>query len=183
MAMIAVIGGTLSLSRDLIREIVAAGTFRVSAEPLLLFAELADSLALCLHDEARGRGGLLHLRSVGGSGRPSDATDIEFSSLLGMLDRFKTEVLGRSQPSDAVQARIFAHLPPATDLGESDASLVDLLQADLIDAGIACGSQTLRRAESAFVCFEPSEGRVRLCAASEMPGRSLPRLQGDSRTR
>jgi hypothetical protein len=173
----------MNLSRDLIREIVTADTFRVSAEPLLLFAELTDSLALCLHDEAHGVGGLLHLRSVGGSGRPSDATDIEFSSLLGVLDRFKTGVMGQSGPSDAIQARILAHESPTASLDESDASLVDLLQADLIDAGIACGSQTLRRAEPVYVCFQPGEGRVRLCAATELPAMLPPRLQGGARTR
>jgi hypothetical protein len=172
----------MSLSRDLIREIVAADTYRVSADPLLLFAELTDSLALCLHDEARGVGGLLHLRSVGGGGRPSDATDIEFSSLLGMLDRFKKAVMGESGPSDAIQARILAHEFPSAARDEPDASLVDLLQADLIDAGIACGSQTLRRAEPVCVCFQPGEGRVRLCAAAELPDRLQPRLQGGART-
>ena len=157
------------MSHDLIREIVAADTYRVSAGPLRLFAALNDSLALCLHDEARGVGGLLHLRFVGGGGRPSDATDIEFSSLLGTLDRFKNGVLGQSAPSDAVQARILAHESPSATTDDSDASLVDLLKADLIDAGIACGSQTLRRTEPVYVCFQPGEGRVRLCAASELP--------------
>ena len=157
------------MSRDLIREIVAADTYRVSASPLRLFAALNDSLALCLHDEARGVGGLLHLRFVGGGGRPSDATDIEFSSLLRTLDRFKTGVLGESPPSDAVQARILAHETPSAATDDADASLVDLLKADLIDAGIACGSQTLRRTEPVYVCFQPGEGRVRLCSASELP--------------
>jgi hypothetical protein len=172
------------VSRDLIREIVAADTYRVSDGPLRLFAALSDSLALCLHDEARGVGGLLHLRFVGGGGRPSDATDVEFSSLLGLLDRFKNEVLGHAAPSDAVQARILAHETPSALADDTDASLVDLLKADLIDAGIACGSQTLRRTEAVYVCFQPGEGRVRLCAATEMPPpASSARLQGSSGTR
>lgn len=173
-----------SLSRDLIPEIVPADTYRVSGGGVRLFAVLNDSLALCLHHEARGVGGLLHLHFVGGGGRPSDATDVEFSSLLGLLDRFKNEVIGQSGPSDAVQARILAHETPSAASEEGDASLVDLLKADLIDAGIACGSQTLRRTEPAYVCFQPGEGRVRLCAAGEMPPSASPgRLQGSSGTR
>jgi len=90
--------------------------------------------------------------------------------------------MGESGPSDAIQARILAHEFPSAARDEPDASLVDLLQADLIDAGIACGSQTLRRAEPVCVCFQPGEGRVRLCAAAELPDRLQPRLQGGART-
>lgn len=157
------------MAHDLIREIVAADTYQVSADPRLLYAVLIDALALCVHDEDRGVGGLLHLRFVGDSGRASDATDIEFSSLLGTLDKFKTALLGEARPSNAVQARIIAHESPSTASDAAEASLVDLLKADLIDAGISCGSQTLRRQEPVHVCFQPCQGRVRLCAASDLP--------------
>jgi hypothetical protein len=136
---------------------------------MLLFAALTDALALCVHDEARGVGGLLHLRCVGDSGRPSDATDIELSSLLVILDRFKAEVLGSAPPSDAVQARIIAHVSPSADADEDSASLVDLLKADLVDSRIICGTQTLRRPDPVYVCFEPCEGRVRICGPNEIP--------------
>jgi hypothetical protein len=51
---------------------VAPDTYHVSPEPMLLVAELHGALALCLHDEGRAVGGLLHLRFKGGTGRPSD---------------------------------------------------------------------------------------------------------------
>ncbi len=98
---------------------------------MLLIADLHGALALCLHDEGRGVGGLLHLRFMGGTGRPSDVTDNTLSSVLVVLDRFKRAVLGNAARGDDVQARILAHALPPTDAGEPSASLVDLIQADL----------------------------------------------------
>ena len=128
---------------------VAPDTYHVSPEPMLLIAELHGALALCLHDEGRGVGGLLHLRFMGGTGRPSDVTDNTLSSVLVVLDRFKRAVLGNTARGDEVQARILAHALPPTDAGEPSASLVDLIQADLADGKIACGTQTTRRTEVA----------------------------------
>jgi chemotaxis receptor (MCP) glutamine deamidase CheD len=148
------------LAKDLTEVAVAPDTYHVSPEPLLLIADLHGALALCLHDEGRGVGGLLHLRFMGGTGRPSDVTDNTLSSVLVVLDRFKRAVLGNGSPRDEVQARIIAHALPPTDAGEPSASLVDLIQADLAEAKIACGTQTMRRTEGVRVCFQPSEGRV-----------------------
>jgi hypothetical protein len=148
------------LATDLTEVIVAPDTFHVSAEPLLLIADLHGALALCLHDEGRGIGGLLHLRFMGGTGRPSDVTDNTLSLVLVVLDRFKRAVLGNAARADEVQARILAHALPPTDAGEPSASLVDLIKADLADGKIGCGTQTTRRTEPLRVCFQPFEGRV-----------------------
>jgi chemotaxis receptor (MCP) glutamine deamidase CheD len=142
--------------------LVAPDTYHVSPEPMLMVAELHGALALCLHDEGRGVGGLMHLRFMGGTGRPSDVTDNTLSSVLVVLDKFKRAVLGNSSKRDEIQARILAHaLPPAE--GEPSASLVDLIQADLADGKIACGSQIMRRTEPLRVCFQPFEGRMWVC--------------------
>jgi hypothetical protein len=69
---------------------------------------------------------------------------------------------------DEVQARILAHALPPTDAGEPRASLVDLIQADLVDAKIPCGSQTMRRTEGLRVCFQPFEGRVWICGPNDL---------------
>lgn len=151
------------MTKDLPEVLVAPDTYHVSPEPMLLVAELHGALALCLHDEGRGVGGLLHLKFLGGTGLPSDVTDNTLSSILVVLDRFKRAVLGNSQRGDEVQARILAHALPPTDAGEPSASLVDLIQADLIDSKIACGTQTVRRTESVRVCFQPFEGRIWIC--------------------
>jgi chemotaxis receptor (MCP) glutamine deamidase CheD len=147
------------VSQDLTEVVVAPDTYHVSPEPMLLVADLHGALALCLHDEGRGVGGLLHLKFMGGTGRPSDVTDNTLSSVLVVLDRFKRAVLGNSAKRDEIQARILAHALPPTDQ-EPTASLVDLIQADLADAKIACGAQTMRRVEPLRVCFQPFAGRV-----------------------
>jgi hypothetical protein len=139
---------------------------------MLLVAELHGALGLCLHDESRGVGGLLHLKFIGGSGLPSDVTDNTLSSVLTVLDRFKRAVLGSSNLSkrDDIQARILAHALPPTGVPEPTASLVDLIQADLADSKIYCGSQTIRRTEMLRVCFQPFEGRVWVVAPSGPAG-------------
>jgi hypothetical protein len=95
-------------------------------------------------------------------------TDNTLSSVLVVLDKFKRAVLGNSTRRDDVHARILAHALPPTDVGEPSASLVDLIQADLADGKIACGSQTLRRTEPVRVCFQPFEGRVWICGPNDL---------------
>ncbi len=156
------------MTEDLTEVLVAPDTYHVSPEAMLMVAELHGAMALCLHDEARGVGGLLHLKFIGGTGRPSDVTDNTLSSILTVLDRFKRAVLGNSSKGDEIQARILAHALPPTEIGEPSASLVDLIQADLVDAKIACGAQTTRRTESLRVCFQPQEGRVWICGPNTL---------------
>src|SRR5271156_3279906 len=153
---------SLPVAKDLVEVVVPQDTYHVSPEPMLLVAELHGALGLCLHDEGRGVGGLLHLKFIGGTGRPSDVTDNTLSSVLTVLDRFKRAVLGSSNLSkrDDIQARILAHALPPTGVPEPTASLVDLIQADLADSKIYCGSQTIPRTEMLRVFFQPFERRV-----------------------
>jgi hypothetical protein len=142
---------------------------------MLMIADLHGALALCLHDEGRSIGGLLHLRFMGGTGRPSDVTDNTLSSVLVVLDRFKRAVLGNASRGDDVQARILAHGLPPTDADEPSASLVDLIRADLADGKIACGTQITRRTEVLRVCFQPFEGRAWICGPNDL--RAAPRAR------
>lgn len=152
--------GLKLVAKDLAEVVVAPDTYQVSPEPVLMIADLRGALALCLHDEARGVGGLLHLRFVASTGVPSDVTDNTLSSVLVVLDRFKRAVIGNSTRSDSIQARILAHALPPTDAHEPSATLVDLLRADLADGKISCGAQMTRRTDPVRVCFQPFEGRV-----------------------
>jgi chemotaxis receptor (MCP) glutamine deamidase CheD len=156
------------MPKDPVEIIVAPDTYHVSPEPLLLVAELHGALALCLHDEGRGVGGLMHLRFLGDTGRPSDVTDNTLSSVLVVLDRFKRGVMGSTRRRNDIQARIVAHAPRPKDATEPSATLVDLIRADLADGKIACGTQTLRRPEPVRVCFQPFEGRVWLSGPSDI---------------
>ncbi len=160
---------------ELAEMIVAPDTYHVSPESMLLIADLEGALALCLHDEGRGVGGLLHLRFSGNTGCPSDITDNTLSSVLVVLDRFKRGVIGNASRRGDFQARIIAHAMPPTDASEPSASLVDLIRADLADGKIACGTQTVRRTESLRVCFQPFEGRVWIAGPPD--GRAISRAQ------
>ncbi len=161
-------GTGLGAAKNLPEVEVAPDTYHVSPEPMLLVADLHGALALCLHDEGRGVGALLHLKFIGGTGRPSDVTDNTLSSVLTVLDRFKRAVLGNGSKRDEIQARILAHALPPTDLDEPTASLVDLIQADLADGKITCGTQTMRRTDSLRVCFQPFQGRVWICGPNSL---------------
>jgi hypothetical protein len=140
--------------------LVEADTFEVSAEAVVLGARLAGGLALCLHDEARGIGGLLHLRLTDADGRVTDVTDNTLSGILVVLDRFKKAVLGNAAPGVEAHARIIAHAPPPVTADEPSASLVDLIRADLADLKMTCGAQVSRRLEPVQVCFQPCDGRL-----------------------
>jgi len=140
--------------------VVPADSYQVSTEPVLMTAELYGTLALCLHDERRGVGGLLHLHFIGETGRPSDVTDNTLSSVLVVLDRFKRGVLGAAARRDDIQARILAHAPNPSDDSEPSATLVDLIRADFAHGKVACGTQVIRRSEPLKVCFQPFQGRV-----------------------
>jgi hypothetical protein len=153
---------------DLKQVLVAPDTYEVSPEPLLLIAELQGALALCLHDESRGVGGLLHLKFVGDTGRPGEVTDNTLNSILVVLDRFKRAVIGNATRRDAIHARILAHALPPTTANEPRATLVDLVRADLADGKIACGTQMSRQTESVRVCFQPFEGRAWLTGPSDI---------------
>ena len=157
-----------ALPKDLTEVFVSPDTYHVSPEPMIMIADLHGALALCLHDENRGVGGLLHLRFMGGTGRPSDVTDNTLSSVLVVLDRFKRAVRGNATRSDEVQARIIAHALPATDAGEPSATIVDLIKADLADGKIVCGTQTMRRTQTMRVCFQPFEGRMWVCGPKDL---------------
>ena len=145
---------------DIAEILVGPDTYQISPEPVLMIADLHGALALCLHDESRAVGGLLHLRFVGGAGQPSDVTDNTLSSVLVVLDRFKRGVTGGAIRRDEIHARILAHAMPPTGANEPSASLVDLIRADLADGKILCGTQITRRTEPVRVCFQPFEGRV-----------------------
>jgi chemotaxis receptor (MCP) glutamine deamidase CheD len=153
------------LAKDLTEVSVAPDSYEVSAEPMLLSADLTGALALCMHDEGRRIGGLLHLRFKGGTGRPSDVTDNTLSSVLVVLDRFKRAVVGNAAKRDDVHARIIAHALPPTDEDEPSATLVDLIKADFADGKIICGAQTIRRIQPVRVCFQPVDGRMWIAAA------------------
>ncbi|HVC01116.1 MAG TPA: hypothetical protein VND80_02830 [Steroidobacteraceae bacterium] len=160
------------MQTDLPRIDVGVDAYQVSPEPVLLTAELRGALALCLHDARRSVGGLLHLRTDGAGGRPSELTDTTLSAVLVVLARFKRAVLGNAARRDELQARIVAHAPP-TDAAQPSATLVDLIRADLADGRWECAAAMLREGAAVRVNFEPVGGRLWICG----PNDAVPRLR------
>jgi len=152
---------------NLTEVMVAADTYQVSPRPVLLTADLCAALAVCMHDERRAVGGLLHLPSSGAGASPKDLTDNTLSCVLIVLERFKRAVLGNAPRGDEVRVRIIAHAPPSADPDLPSASLADLIKADLADAGFGCGTRVLPCAQPVRVHFEPFTGRVWLAGADD----------------
>lgn len=148
------------MTKDLPEIAVAPDTFEVSPSPVILVAQLSGALGLCLHDEDRAVGGLLHLRYHSGDGRPTDVTDNTLSSVLLVLDKFRRAVLGNNFRPGEVQARVIAQSAPPAMESEPTATIVDLVRADFVDSGIQCGSQVIHRTGGVRLCFEPYHGRV-----------------------
>jgi chemotaxis receptor (MCP) glutamine deamidase CheD len=155
------------VTKELPQMLVAADTYEVSPEPVVMIAELRGAMALCLHDESRGVGGLLHFKFKSGDGRPSDVTDNTLSNVLVVLDRFKKAVLGNNPRRDTVQARILAHSMQPLDSDEPNASLVDLIKADFADFKVNCGAEVVHRPDDLRVCFEPFAGKVWVCGPTD----------------
>ena len=156
--------------QDSTEVVVAPDSYQVSPEPILMIADLYGTMALCLHDEGRAIGGMLHLTFIGDTGMPSDVTDNTLSSVLVVLDRFKRAVIGNSCRRDDIQARILAHALPPTNAREPTATLVDLIRADLADSKVACGTQITRRTHPMRVCFQPVQGRVWIARTDRKAG-------------
>ena len=118
---------------------------------------------------------LLHLKFMGGTGRPSDVTDNTLSSVLVVLDRFKRGVLG-----NASQARRHPGAHPGPRAAPDRRRRAQRL-AGRSDPGRSRRRQDLLRyaddapVEPLRVCFQPFEGRVWVCGPNDL--RAAARLQ------
>lgn len=160
---------------DLPEIAVVPDTFEVSASPVILVAHLKGALGLCLHDEGRGVGGLLHLRYASGDDRPADVTDTILCSVLLVLDKFRKAVLGNHFRPDEVQARVIGQSPPPAMKSEPTATIVQLIQADFVDSRIQCGAQIIHREDGVRLCFEPFHGRLWVSGPGERHGMTAQR--------
>ena len=113
-----------------------------------------------LHDEGRGVGGLLHLRSWAALACPSDVTDNTLSSVLVVLTVSSAAVLGNAR---AARRHSCAH--PGSCVAP-DRSRRAHRNVGGFDSSGSCRRQNCvrhqmtRRAEPVRVCFQPFEGRV-----------------------
>src|ERR1700751_124380 len=70
------------------REITfAPDRFEVAADDAILITELRSAIAICVYDAVEEAGGLLHLRCLVRSPKPTDMTDTTLAPELLLLDR------------------------------------------------------------------------------------------------
>src|SRR5258706_9337062 len=105
---------------------VAADDYRITAEDVLLCAQLHSSMVVCLYDAVGECGAMLHLRlAPPGQARDPNLTDNTLSGNLSLLTRALRELSAADPRAQHWQARLVAE---AEDRGTSRQRL-DGLQA------------------------------------------------------
>jgi chemotaxis receptor (MCP) glutamine deamidase CheD len=141
--------------------IVEPDAFRVARGPALLAAELRGALAVCLHDDTQGVGGLLHLRYVATyEDQPLDLTDNTLSSDLLLMDRFCKELRAAGARKQSWQVSIFGHTPEASGMEAPAATVIELVKAYFADGRRPVDCREFRRAMGLVVRLEAREGRI-----------------------
>lgn len=143
------------------REIfVESDTFRVSRESVLLVAELSAALAVCVHDDTQGAGGLLNLKYAATSGnQPIDLTDNTLSSTLLLMDRFCKELRSLGARKQSWRVTIYAHTPELPSMKDPAATVIDLVKAYFADSRLPVDCKEFHRAIGVVVRLDAREGR------------------------
>ncbi len=133
----------------------------MAREQMLFTAELCAALAVCVHDDTQGAGGLLHLRYVATNGdQPLDLTDNTLSSDLLLMDRFCKELRSAGARKQSWRVSIVAHTPDAPGMEGPAATVIDLVKAYFADGRRPVDCREFRRAMSVIVRLEAREGRI-----------------------
>jgi hypothetical protein len=143
------------------REIaVDPDVYRVAGRNTTLVANLQAAVAVCVHDDSQGIGGLLHMRYVWTSpnDEPLEFTDNTLCTDILLLDRFFKELKKQGARMKALRTRIFAHTPPAEGLEHPIASVLDLLRAYFMDDRVAPEIREVPHA--CKLSFDAHEGRI-----------------------
>jgi chemotaxis receptor (MCP) glutamine deamidase CheD len=141
--------------------LVAADTFRVSRESVLLTCEVRAALAVCVHDDTQGVGGLLHLRYVATSDdKPLDLTDNTLSSDLLLMDRFCKELRALGARKQSWRVSLFAHTPGGANMEGPAATVLDLVKAYFSDGRHPLECKEMQRELGLLVRFDAREGRA-----------------------
>lgn len=141
--------------------LVQADAFSVARESGVLIAQLNAALAVCVHDDTQGVGGLLHLRYVATSNdQPLDLTDNTLSSDLLLMDRFCKELRTFGARKQSWRVTIYAHTPDQAGMDAPAATVLDLVKAYFSDGRFAVETKDSRRASGLTVRMDPREGRM-----------------------
>jgi len=141
--------------------------YRIGRDVTPLSCELNAAVAVCVHDDTQGVGGLLHLRFVPHSqAKPMDLTDNTLSSDLLLLDRFCKDLRAEGARKQSWRVRLISHIPTTDGLETPAATLLDLLRAYFGDSRLPVEIKELRRPGSVTVHLDPREGNVRVHAVN-----------------
>jgi chemotaxis receptor (MCP) glutamine deamidase CheD len=149
--------------------LVEPDAFRVSSKSLLLVAEVHAALAVCLHDDTQGIGGMLHLRYVASAnGKPVDLTDNTLSSDLLLMDRFCKELRSAGARKQSWRVSIFGHTPQTPGMEGPAATVIDLAKAYFADARLPIETKEFRRPAGLVVRMDARDGRIWVDAAKRI---------------
>jgi chemotaxis receptor (MCP) glutamine deamidase CheD len=141
--------------------LVPPDVFRVARQSVSLVAELDAALAVCVHDDTQGVGGLLHLRYVATrNNKPLELTDNILSSDILLLDRFCKELKSAGARMQSWRVRIVAHVPPSAGLEVPSATIIDLLKAYFVDSRIRLEVRQIARVQRCKLSLDAREGRI-----------------------
>jgi hypothetical protein len=141
--------------------IVEPDAFRVARGSTLLAAELRGALAVCVHDDTQGAGGLLHLRYVAThGGEPLDLTDNTLSSDLLLMDRFCKELRAAGARKQSWRVSVFGHTPEGPGMEGPAATVFDLVKAYFADSRRPVDCREFRKAMGLIVRMDAHEGRI-----------------------
>lgn len=141
--------------------------YRIAREAVPLSCELNAAVAVCVHDDTQGVGGLLHLRFVPhNQAKPLDLTDNTLSSDLLLLDRFCKDLRAEGARKQSWRVRLIGHIPTTNGMETPAATLLDLLRAYFGDSRLPVECKELRRQGAVTVHLDPREGNVRVHAVN-----------------
>lgn len=140
--------------------LVEPDAFRVARNAVLM-AQIRAALAVCVHDDTQGVGGLLHLRYVATDNNlPLDLTDNTLSSNLLLMDRFCKElrVLGARKQSWRVS--VLGHTPEGAGMAAPAATVFDLVKAYFADSRLPVQCKEINRMLGLIVHFNARDGHL-----------------------
>jgi chemotaxis receptor (MCP) glutamine deamidase CheD len=149
------------MAAQAIDQLIQLEDYRVSDTAAVLMALLSSSLAICMHDDTQGAGGLLHLRySTTHNGRPIELTDNTLSSNLLMLDRFCKEMRGLGARKTSWRVRLVGHIPGNVGMEAPAASVIDLLRAYFADTRLAVECKEIKRDKDVLLRLDSHSGKI-----------------------
>lgn len=150
---------------------VQVDAYRVTRTSTPLTCDLHAAVAVCIHDDTQGVGGLLHLRlAPSGQAQAADLTDNTLSSDLLLLDRFCKELRAEGARKQSWRVRLVGHIPDVQGMELPAATLFDLLRAYFADGRLPVECKEVRENGTLAVQLDPREGHVRIHSVNVQTG-------------